>query len=461
MADDTDLTSQTAQKFVPVCAIGASAGGVPALQNLFRQLPTDLGLAYVVIVHLSPDEPSSLSEILSVCTRMPVHQIEDTPTLKPDCVFVIPPDRELIIDGDSVSARPFTEPRGQRAPIDMFFRSVAAARGDGVAVVLSGAGADGAVGVAAIKEAGGVIMVQEPAEASFNSMPQNAIATGAADFVAPIARLAERLGEVARSKEAVRSLDMDGAANDLRRIVALLRARTGHDFSAYKRATVMRRVVRRMQVCRTDTLAAYADYLLTTPEEAQNLFSDLLISVTMFFRDEQAFDALARQVIKPLFDAFDPESDESIRVWVVGCATGEEAYSIAILLHEEMARQRVKVPIQIFATDLDEGALGTAREGRYPRAIEADVSQERLSRFFIDEGTHFRVRKEVRESVLFAKHSVLKEPPFMRLDLITCRNLLIYLERALQAQVCSIFHYGLRPGSPPLPGVGGNRRRRG
>ncbi len=445
MADE-ELKAQAKQTFISVCAIGASAGGVPALQSLFRQVPPDLGLAYVVIVHLSPDEPSSLSEILAACTQMPVLQINDSPTLKANCVYVIPPDRELVIDGDNIEARPFSEPRGRRAPIDMFFRSVAAARGDGVAIVLSGAGADGALGVTAVKEAGGVIMVQDPAEAGFNSMPQSAIATGAADFVAPIARLAERLAEVAHSKEAVRSLDMSGSGNDLRRIIALLRARTGHDFSAYKRATVMRRVVRRMQVCRTDTLPAYADYLLTTPDEAHNLFSDLLISVTMFFRDEQAFEALAGQAVKPLFDAYDQESDESIRVWVIGCATGEEAYSVAILLREEMARQNVKIPVQVFATDLDEGALATAREGRYPKTIEADVTEERLARFFIDEGTHFRVRKELRESVLFAKHSVLKEPPFMRLDLITCRNLLIYLERALQAQVCSTFHYGLRPG---------------
>ncbi|EPE96422.1 chemotaxis protein CheB [Rhizobium grahamii] len=446
MADDSDFKTKITQKFVPVCAIGASAGGISALQTFFRLVPPDLGLAFVVIVHLAPDEPSALSEILSMCTRMPVREIDHAPRLKANCVFVIPPDKELVIDGDSVSARPFSERRGRRAPIDMFFRSVAAARGDGVAIVLSGAGSDGALGVTAIKEAGGVIMVQEPAEAGFNAMPQNAIATGAADFVAPIARLVERLAEVAHSKEAVRSLDMDEGANDLRRIVALLRTRTGHDFSAYKRATVMRRVIRRMQVCGTDTLADYTDYLLTTPEEAQDLFSDLLISVTMFFRDEQAFEALSRQAIKPLFDAVDSEGEESIRVWVVGCATGEEAYSIAILLHEEMARRRVKVPLQIFATDLDEGALAMAREGRYPRTIEADVSQERLSRFFIDDGSHYRVRTEVRESVLFAKHSVLKEPPFMRLDLITCRNLLIYLERALQAQVCSIFQYSLRPG---------------
>lgn len=235
MTDDNEYRLPSNQKFVPVCAIGASAGGVEALQSLFRHLPTDLGLAYVVIVHLSPDEPSALGEVLSACTRMPVHQIVDTPTLKPNCVFVIPPDRELVIDGDSITARPFSEPRGRRAPIDMFFRSIAAARGDGVAVVLSGAGSDGALGVAAIKEAGGVILVQEPAEATFASMPQSAIATGVADFVAPVPRLTERLSDVARSKEAVRSLDMAGAANDLRRIVALLRARTGHDFSAYKR----------------------------------------------------------------------------------------------------------------------------------------------------------------------------------------------------------------------------------
>lgn len=322
---DEKLQNLTNKKFVPICAIGASAGGVTALQGLLRQLPIDLGLAYVVIIHLSPDQPSALTEILSVCTRMPVLRVDDGPTLTPNSVYVIPPDRELVIEGDSVTARAFTEPRGQRAPIDMFFRSIAAARGDGIAMVLSGAGADGAMGVRAVKEAGGVIMVQEPAETDFPSMPQNAIASGVADFVAPLARLAERLVEVAHSKEAVRSLDMDGGANDLRRIVAFLRARIGHDFSGYKRATVMRRVVRRMQVCRKDTLAAYADYLMTTPEEANELFSDLLISVTSFFRDVPAYAALERHAIKAIFDDLDLEQEETIRAWVVGCATGEEA----------------------------------------------------------------------------------------------------------------------------------------
>jgi two-component system, chemotaxis family, CheB/CheR fusion protein len=439
----SDADAQAMSSPVPICAIGASAGGVGALRNLFRLLPDDLGLAYVVIVHLSPDHPSVLADILANCTKMPVHQVTDGPKLLPNCVYVIPPDRELVIDGDSVAAREFTAPRGFRAPVDMFFRSVAAARGDGLAVILSGSGADGSNGVRAMHEAGAVIFAQEPAEAEFAAMPQNAIATGVVSFIAPISRLAERIAEVSRSKEAVRSLDEDEAANDLRRIVGFLRSRTGHDFSSYKRATVMRRVLRRMQVCRVGNLAEYGAYVRDTPEEAHELFDDLLISVTQFFRDEAAFDALASRVVGPLFDE---AGDEGIRAWCVGCATGEEAYSLAIVILEEAARRKVTVPIQIFASDLDEGALGTAREGRFPRSIEADVSESRLQRFFIDEGTHYRIRQEVREVVLFASHSVLKDPPFLRLDLISCRNLLIYLERGLQEQLLKVFHYALRPG---------------
>ena len=428
---------------VPICAIGASAGGVHALRSLFQQLPDDLGLAYVVIVHLAPEHPSALAEILSACTTMDVHQVTNSPELRPNCIYVIPPDRELVIEGDNVHAREFTEPRGRRAPIDVFFRSIAAARGDGMAVVLSGAGDDGSNGVRAIQEAGGVVFAQEPSEAEFSAMPQNAIATGVVSFIAPIARLAERMAEVAKSKEAVRSLDEDGAANDLRRIVGFLRARTGHDFSSYKRATVMRRVLRRMQVCRISNPAEYAELVRSTPEEAHELFDDLLISVTQFFRDDAAHEALAAKAVGQIIEEAD---DEGVRAWSVGCATGEEAYSLAILFLEEAERRKVSVPIQIFASDLDEGALGTGREGRYPRSIEADVSEERLARFFIDEGTHYRVRKELRDVVLFASHSVLKDPPFMRLDMIACRNLLIYLERSLQEQLLSLFHYGLRPG---------------
>ena len=428
--------------FTPICGIGASAGGVKALQALFRDLPDDLGVAYVVILHLAPDQPSAMSEILDSVTGMSVHQVLDTPELKPNCVYVIPPDRELVIEGDNVHARPFTQPRGRRAPIDMLFRSIAEGRGDGLAIVLTGAGSDGALGVAAIKEAGGVIFVQDPAEAEFPSMPHSAIATGHADFIAPIAGLAERIVEVARSKEAVRSLDADGAANDLRRIVNFLHARTGHDFSSYKRATVMRRVLRRMQVRRLTSLGDYANCLQEAPEEASELFRDMLISVTQFFRDPSAFETLAETAIGALFDDM-PE--EGLRCWVPGCATGEEAYSLAILIAEQAEKRKISVPVQIFATDLDEGALATAREGVYPRAIEADVSDERLRRYFIEEGSHYRIRQDTREMVLFASHSVLKDPPFLRLDLISCRNLLIYLERSLQEKLCSVFYYGLRP----------------
>jgi two-component system, chemotaxis family, CheB/CheR fusion protein len=427
---------------VPVCAIGASAGGVLALRSLFRQLPDDLGLAYVVILHLAPEHPSSMAEILSACTSMPVYQVDDTPRLRPNSVYVIPPDRELVIEGDSVTAREFTEPRGRRAPIDMFFRSVAAARGDGMAVVLTGAGSDGSTGVRAIHEAGGVVFAQDPGDSEFPAMPQNAIATGVVSFIAPIDRLVERIAEVSRSKQAVRSLDASGAADDLRKIIGFLRARTGHDFGSYKRATVMRRVLRRMQVCRISSLEQYGEILRSTPEEAQELFNDLLISVTQFFRDEASYDTLATKAIAPLFEDL---AEEGLRIWSAGCATGEEAYSLAIVLLEEAERWKIRTPIQIFASDLDEGALATAREGRYPRSIEADVSEERLARFFIDEGTHYRVRKEVRDVVLFASHSVLKDPPFLRLDLIACRNLLIYLERALQEHLLNVFHYGLKP----------------
>ncbi|WP_031549475.1 chemotaxis protein CheB [Parvularcula oceani] len=436
--------SSDQQPTVPICGIGASAGGVRALKRFFNTVDPDLGLAYVVIVHLSPDQPSVMDEILSTCTSMSVLQVEDGPTLKPNCVYVIAPDRELVIKEDTISSRPFSQPRGQRAPIDMFFRSIAACRGDGSAVVLSGSGSDGALGVKAVKEAGGIVFVQDPSEAEYEMMPQNAIATGVADFVAPVAELTRHLAEVVHSKQAVRSMNPDDASNELRRIINFLRARTGHDFASYKRATVMRRVMRRMQVARLDTLGEYAARVRDNPEEAYELFSDLLISVTMFFRDPGAFEVLAERTIPAIFDSAD--EGEGIRAWVAGCATGEEAYSLAILMREEAKRRKVETPIQIFASDLDEGALATAREGRYLKSIETDVSEERLRQNFVPEGTHYRVRKELRDMVLFAKHSVLKDPPFMRLDLISCRNLMIYLDRPLQQQLCSVFHYGLNPG---------------
>ncbi|WP_363351891.1 CheR family methyltransferase [Methylocystis echinoides] len=427
----------------PVCAIGASAGGVNALQAFFATVSNDLGLAFVVVVHLAPDHPSALSEILATRTTMPVRQVEVSEKLKPNCVYVVAPDRELVIDGDDVKARAFSEPRGRRSPIDLLFRSVAACRRDGVALVLSGSGSDGALGVRAMKEAGAVVFAQEPSEAEYPMMPENAIATGVVDFVAPIAELTVRLAEMAHRKMAFRQTSKEDTEQKIRQIVAFLRRRTGHDFSNYKAATITRRVTRRMQLTRQANLEDYNKYLQSNEQEARELLSDLLISVTSFFRDPEAFSALDQKVVKPLFDKLDGET--SIRVWVVGCATGEEAYSIGILLLEEASRRGVHPNIQIFASDIDDGALATAREGRYPKAIESEVSDERLRRFFVQDEAHYRLRQELRELVLFASHSALKDPPFIKVDFISCRNLLIYLQRELQQQLCALFHYALKP----------------
>lgn len=427
----------------PICAIGASAGGVRALQDFFGAIDDDLGLAYVVVIHLAPDHPSQLGAILAGRTKMPVEQVEHTLKLRPNCVYVIAPDRELAIEGGNLAAHAVTEPRSKRLPIDRFFSSVASAHRDGMAVVLSGSGSDGALGIRAIKEAGGVIFVQDPNEAEYSMMPQSAIATGVADFIAPVHILVQRIEEVVRNKSVMREIKEEEAEQNFSKIISLLQARTGHDFSHYKRTTVTRRVTRRMQVTRHENIGSYINYLRSTPEEARELLADLLISVTSFFRDKEAFEALAKKAIKPLFKRLDEIL--GVRIWVVGCATGEEVYSIAMLLLEEADHANFHVPIQIFATDLDERALLVAREGRYPKAIAADVSEERLRRFFVEEGEHYRIRKEVRDLVLFASHSVLKDPPFIRIDLISCRNLLIYLDRELQRQLCTVLHYALKP----------------
>jgi two-component system CheB/CheR fusion protein len=364
--------------------------------------------------------------------------------LQPDHVYVIPPDRRLHITNDEIAIAEFDEPRGRRAPIDLFFRSLAEQHGDGCAVILTGAGSDGAVGVRAVKESGGIILVQDPSEAEFPSMPRAAIATGIADFILPVHEIAQRLTELVREKGNGAPAGLRGLNPDLlRRILAHVRVRTGHDFSKYKRATILRRIARRMQVTRADSPDAYYDVLRDNPDEAQALLGDLLISVTSFFRDKEAFQTLELQVIPQLFHG--KLSDRAIRVWVPGCATGEEAYSVAMLLLEHASRQDIRPTIQVFGSDIDAKALALAREGQYPAAIEADVNEDRLRRFFVKEADHYRVRQELRDLLLFASHSLLKDPPFSRLDLIACRNLLIYLDRDLQEMACNTFHYALNP----------------
>ncbi len=430
-----------------VVGIGASAGGLAALQTFFEAVAPDLGVAYVVIVHLHPEYRSEMATILGNRTSMPVIQVMETVPLQPDHVYVIPPNQQLIATDNELSLIEFQEQRGLRMPIDYFFRSLAETHGDGFALVLSGSGSDGTSGLKAVKERGGLVLVQEPKEAEYGSMPRSAIGTGLADLVLPIRDLAERLPDLVRSKHHFLTAPEQLAAREeeaLRQILIQLRNRTGHDFNNYKRATVLRRIERRLHVSGQESFSDYLHYLLQTAEEAQALFEDLLISVTAFFRDPQAFETLIEEVIPELLA--NGNSDAQIRVWVPGCATGEEAYSLAMLLLEQVSLAEAQVEIQIFASDLDEGALATAREGRYLESIEAEVSEERLRRFFAKEGQYYRIKKEVRDLVLFASHSLLKDPPFSQLDLISCRNLLIYLDRPLQQQVFTLFHYALKPG---------------
>jgi two-component system CheB/CheR fusion protein len=428
-----------------IVAMGASAGGVRALQTFFGSIPSDTGAAYVVIVHLDPERRSELANILATRTKMPVVQVHDRQKIEANHVYVIPPDRRLEMVDHEISATPFDEPHGARSPIDQFFRSVAERLGDGFAIILSGAGSDGVLGVRAVKESGGIIMVQEPSEAEYPSMPRSAITTGVVDVVLPVRDLAIRLVDLIRLKRSSSITDLPKVDEELlRRVLAHLRVRTGHDFTKYKRSTILRRIARRMQVTRTDEISDYYEILREKPEEAQALLADLLISVTTFFRDSEAYESLRKLVLPQLFDHED--MSEPLRIWVCGCATGEEAYSVAILVLEETGRHDLKPSIQVFASDLDARALATAREGRYPSVIEADVSEDRLRRFFTREGEGYRVRQELRDILLFAHHDLLKDPPFSRVDLISCRNVLIYLDRELQEQVCSTFNYALNPG---------------
>src|SRR4051812_38868641 len=361
------VAAQQSEPRPTVVGVGASAGGVEALGIFLEALPPDPGAAFVIIIHMDPSRQSELAKILAAHTEMPVASVTEKMPLLADHVYVISPDRQLEISDDEIDAVPFLEPRGQRAPIDTFFRSLAAQHGDGFAVILTGGGADGAVGVKAVKETGGIILVQDPAEAAHSSMPGAAIATDVVDFVLPVRQLAARLAELIGTKGRVVPVQRPGEEEEnLRRILAHLRVRTGHDFSHYKRSTVMRRLLRRMQVTRKDEFESYFSYLREHTEEAQSLLADLLISVTNFFRDPKAFESLATNVV-PHF--FINEERAPIRVWVAGCATGEEAYSIAILLMEEAGKHEIRPEIQIFASDMDSRALNIAREGRYPSAI--------------------------------------------------------------------------------------------
>ena len=433
-----------------VVGIGASAGGLVALKDLFSRIPSDTGLTFVVIVHLAPDRESHLHTILQPSVKIPVEQVTETVELRPNRVYLIPPNANLDAIDTHLRLSKLELARSQRAPVDHFFRTLAQTHdGHAVGIILSGTGSDGALGVKAIKEKGGLTIVQAPVEAEYDGMPQSAIATGLVDLVLPVRDIPEAVLRFAYTQPRVAVSDDESkisvdARTLIQKIFAQIRARTGRDFTRYKRSTMMRRISRRMQLHEIEELSAYLELLRGNGTEIEALANDLLITVTSFFRDPAMFEKLAREVIPRIF-ARKSADDAEVRVWAVGCATGEEAYSLAILLLEEAARHESPPRIQVFASDLHEHSLELARQGFYPGDIEADVNPERLRRFFLKENGGYRVRKEVRELVIFAPHNLLRDPPFSRMDLVSCRNLLIYLQRDAQREVDEIFHYALRP----------------
>ncbi|MCC6453769.1 MAG: PAS domain-containing protein [Caldilineaceae bacterium] len=433
----------------PVVGIGASAGGLRALRQFFEQSPNDSGMAFVIVTHLAPDHESHLAELLQSATTMPIQQVQETVPLEPNHVYVIPPNRNLSSIDTQLHLEQLEEDRRARAPIDHFFRTLSATHGPkAICIVLSGTGADGAIGLERVKEMGGLTLAQDPEDAEYDSMPQNAIATGQVDLVLPVREMPHKIIEYLRHSTLLPDVEESevlapGLQDTVQKILTQVRIHTGHDFSRYKAATVMRRIQHRMQILGLTDFDDYLTILRSQQGEAYALFNDFLITVTNFFRDQSAFETLEREVIPKLFVG--KGNHDQVRVWIVGCATGEEAYSIAMLLLEHADTIDDPPSIQLFASDLSESALRRARDGFYPETIAADVSGTRLQRFFVKEQGGYRIRKDVRELVLFAPHNLLKDPPFSRIDLISCRNLLIYLNRDVQHEIFELFHYALRP----------------
>jgi two-component system CheB/CheR fusion protein len=437
----------------PIVGIGASAGGLAAFEAFFSGMPadTDPGMAFVLVQHLAPDHKSILTDLVRRYTRMQVFEVEDGMLVQPNCTYIIPPNRDMALLNGALHLVEQVAPRGQRLPIDFFFRSLAQDQHErAICVVLSGTGSDGTLGMRAIKGEGGMVMAQTPASTEYDGMPRSAIATGLVDYDLPPAEMpAQLMAYVAHAFGKPRraaSTPTPRAENALKKIFILLRAQIGHDFSLYKLSTIQRRIQRRMAVNQIATIDEYVSFLQQTPPEVEALFRDLLIGVTNFFRDPAAFKVIEEQVIPRLF-AGKPAGD-AIRVWSPGCSSGEEAYSLAILLAEHQETLKRSFKVQVFATDIDSQAIAAARAGLYPASIAADLSPERLARFFTAEpgGSSFRIHKGIRDMVVFSEQDVIKDPPFSKLDLISCRNVMIYMGAQLQKKLIPLFHYALKPG---------------
>ena len=435
------------KQLFPIVGVGASAGGLNAFELFFAGFPKGkpTGMAFVLIQHLAPDHTSRLTELIRGFTHMKVFEIENGMEVRPECIYVIPPRHDLALLHGTLQLVEPTAPRGFRLPIDFFFRSLAQDQGESaIGVILSGMGSDGALGVRAIKEAGGMVMAQTPASTEFDGMPRSAIATDAVDFELPPQDLAPQLlAYVAHRGPRLAAVPAASRDSALKTIFVLLRAQTSHDFSQYKPSTIHRRLERRMAVHQIATIEDYLKFLQHTKAEVEAFFRDLLIGVTNFFRDPAAFKAL-EEAIPQLFAGKQPGS--RVRVWVAGCSTGEEAYSIAILLAEHVAALKEHYILQVFATDLDSRAIATARQGHYPLGAVSDVSPERLARFFTADpgGQGYRINKAVRDLLIFSEQDLLKDPPFSKLDLLSCRNVLIYLGPELQKKLIPLFFYALK-----------------
>lgn len=423
----------------PVVAVGASAGGIEALKALVECIPADTKASFIVLQHLAPDHESQLVNILSRSANLPCADADKDMAVEPGHIYVLPPDRYLRIIDHGLFIEEPSEPRGSRMPIDYFMRSLADAAGpQSVGVVLSGTGSDGTLGLRSIKGAGGLTFAQSPETALYDGMPRAAIEGQNADQVGTIAEIAD--GIVSFAEQSSEDVGKNFKRADLHAVLALLKARLGYDFQAYKSGTISRRIRRRMNLLRFKTLGEYVEHLRTDAHEMRQLFEDMLINVTAFFRDREMWEELAENVIKPLAEN---AGDSPIRVWIPACSSGEEAYSYAILFEEFCTRSKTSCDWQIFATDLDEDAIAKGREGFYPASIVGDLSEDRLRHFFRKESSGYRVEKRLRERVVFAQQNILSDPPFSRLDLISCRNLLIYLDAAHQGQLIETFHFAL------------------
>ena len=439
----------------PIVAIGASAGGLEALEQFFANTPRDTGMAFVVIQHLDPNHAGIMPELLQRISTMKVFQASDRLKVKPNCVYVIPPNKSMSLLNGALYLFDPVETRGLRLPIDIFFRSLAEDMLDkSVGVILSGMGSDGSLGLKAIKEKNGAVLVQEPSTAKFDGMPHSAVEAVIADIVAPAnelpARLLTLMKYIPKTKEEI-ELD-DKSMSNLDKIFILLREKSGHDFSLYKKTTLFRRIERRKGVHQIDKISTYVRFLQENPNEVEILFKELLIGVTSFFRDAAVWDKFRDNILPLLMNEM--PNGNILRAWVPGCSTGEEAFSLAIIFKEAMERIKnsKNLTLQIFATDLDSDSIEIARRGVYPLNISADVSTDRLNRFFTKEAEGYRINNSIREMVVFAPQNVIKDPPFTKLDILTCRNLLIYMEPLLQKKLMALFNYSLNPNGIMLLG---------